>query len=168
MIAAFKALHIAALSIWCAGLVMLPVLMHAYGRGPAIRTQAGYTEFRWLTHYGYIALLTPAAVVAVSAGTVLIFLQEVLDIWMMVKLLAVTGMVLVHAWLGHLVVVAGEGNGAYNLPPVAVALVVVLPLIAVVLWLVLAKPTLEDLVALFPEFMTEPRGNPIPSQFNPI
>ncbi|MDD7971354.1 CopD family protein [Roseinatronobacter alkalisoli] len=168
MIAMFKALHIAALSVWCAGLILLPVIIQTYRHAHASRNQAGFSEFRWLTHYSYQLVLTPAAVIAVIAGTVLIFAQEVLDTWLLVKLVAVSGMVLVHAWLGHVVVQAGERREAYRLPPAAFALVALLPLMGLVLWLVLAKPALDDLIALFPEFLREPRGNAIPARFDPL
>ena len=168
MIAIIKALHIIALSIWCAGLILLPVLIHIYGRRREVDTQAGYTEFRWLTHYSYVRVVSPAAVVAVAAGTVLIFAIEVLDVWMMAKLVAVAGMVLLHAWLGHLIVASGEGRGAYRLPPAVLALVGIIPLIGIVLWLVLAKPTLAEITTFFPEFLQEPRNNQLPARWDPL
>lgn len=168
MIAIIKALHITALSAWCAGLILLPVMMHIYGRRDEIKTQAGFTEFRWLTHYSYTCALSPAAVIAVSSGTVLIFALEVLDVWMMAKLIAVAGMVLLHIWLGHLIVQAGEGRGTFRLPPVGLALLGIIPLIGLVLFLVLAKPGLQDISAIFPDFMQEPRGNQLPSRWDPL
>lgn len=168
MIAIIKALHISALSVWCAGLILLPVLMQIYGRRREVKTQAGFTEFRWLTHYSYTVVVSPAAVIAVAAGTVLIFAVEVLDVWMMAKLVAVAGMVLLHAWLGHLIVHSGELHGAYRLPPAGLALFGIIPLIGLVLWLVLAKPGLQDISALFPDFLQEPRGNPLPERWDPL
>jgi len=168
MIALLKALHIAALSVWCAGLILLPIVIQTHRRDYAARDQAGFTEFRWLTHHAYRLVLTPAAVIAISAGTVLIFALEVLDIWMLAKLVAVSGMVVVHAWLGHVIVLAGERRNAYRLPPAALVLVMLVPLMGLVLWLVLAKPALDDLIALFPEFLREPRGHAIPARLDPL
>lgn len=168
MIAMIKALHITALAIWCAGLILLPVLIQIYGRRREVATQAGYTEFRWLTHYSYTRVVSPAAVVTVTAGTVLIFVVEVLDVWLMAKLVAVAGMVLLHAWLGHLIVASGEGNGAYRLPPAGLALMGIIPLIGLVLWLVLAKPSLADIATYFPEFLQEPRNNELPARWDPL
>ena len=168
MIAVLKAAHIIALSIWCAGLILLPILLHVYGRRPEIRTQAGYAEFRWLTHYSYTGVITPAAVIAVMFGTILIFALEVLDAWMLAKLIAVSGMVLLHAWLGHLIVQAGEGRGAYRTPMAGLSLLALAPLIGLVLWLVLAKPSLEELITLLPSALQEPRGNQIPARFDPL
>lgn len=168
MIALWKALHIAALSVWCAGLILLPIVIHSYRRSHASRNQAGFTEFRWLTHHAYRLVVTPAAVVAVAAGTVLIFVLEVLDIWLLAKLVVVTGMVLVHAWLGHVIGLAGARRDAYRLPPAGLVLVVLLPLMGAVLWLVLAKPALDEVIALFPEMLREPRGHTIPARLNPL
>lgn len=168
MIALLKALHISGLAVWCAGLILLPVMMHRHGRHPEMQTQAGFAEFRWLTHYGYTRVVSPAAVVTVVAGTGLIFAGTVIDLWMIAKLVAVTGMVLLHAWLGHLIVVTGEAYGRFRVPPVGLTLLVILPLIGMVLWLVLAKPSLEDLTAWFPDFLQTPLDRPIPERFTPI
>lgn len=168
MIAFLKAVHISALAIWCAGLLLLPVLLHLHGRDKRFRTQAGFTEFRWITHYSYTLVISPAAVIAVAAGTTLIFWLEVLDAWMALKLLAVTGMVLLHAWFGHLIVQAGEKRSAYSLPPVGLSLIALVPLIGLVLWLVLAKPDIADLLTLLPHSLQEPRGNAIPARLDPL
>lgn len=168
MIALLKAVHIAALAIWCAGLLLLPVLLHLHGRHERFRTQAGFTEFRWLTHYSYTCVISPAAVIAVAAGTVLIFWLEVLDAWMAAKLLAVMGMVVLHAWYGHLIVQAGELRSGFTIPPVGLSLLALVPLIAAVLWLVLAKPDLSRMLALLPEVIQTPRGNSIPARLDPL
>ncbi len=168
MIALLKALHIISFSIWMAGLMMLAVLMQVHGRRPEMRTQPGFDEFRWLTHYGYTAVVTPAAVIAIAAGTVLIFAQGVLVPWMLAKLTAVAGLVLLHAWLGHLIVEVGEGHGSYRVPHVGLSLVVMLPLIGGVLWLVLAKPDLDALIAVLPDILHAPRGRDIPAFLDPL
>ena len=89
-----KALHIAALVVWCAGLLGLPLMLskHEIGEG-----QASYSQLRLLTHRAYSYLVTPAAIIAISAGTLLIFLAGVFTLWMFVKLLMVGVLV---AWLG--------------------------------------------------------------------
>lgn len=168
MIAALKAAHIMALVVWCAGLILLPVLLHLYGRGPEARTQTGFATLRRVSHYSYTRLVTPAAVLAVAFGTVLIIVLDLVDPWMLAKLVAVSGMVLVHAWLGHLIVRTGEGRGAYRMPPPLIALVLVLPLMLVVLWLVLAKPDLAPLVERLPPFLREPLFREIPQDLVPI
>ncbi|MBK5926446.1 CopD family protein [Rhodobaculum claviforme] len=172
MIAALKFLHIAALSVWCAGLLALPVVMQVYGRHPAMRSQARYAEFRLLAHRSYTRIVTPAAVVAIAAGSGLIVALRLVDPWMLAKLAAVSGMVLVHAWLGHLVAQSGERAGdlaaGWRLPSPLIALWLGLPLMAAVLWLVLAKPDLSDLAAGLPAVLTEPQGRSLPDAVVPI
>lgn len=168
MIAALKALHIAGLVVWCAGLVALPILMQIYGRGPVSRTQAGFAEFRLLAHRSYTRIITPAAIVAIAAGSALIVLLRLADPWMLAKLAAVAGMVLVHAWLGHLVAVSGERAGAWQMPSPLIGLALALPLMALTLWLVLAKPDLEATIALLPEALREPQGRSLPDAAVPI
>ncbi len=168
MIALMKALHIAALAVWCAGLVALPVIMQHYGRGARVRSAAGFAEFRLLSHRGYTRVVTPAAVIAIAAGTALIFMVEIREPWLMAKLAAVAGMVLVHTWLGHLIAQAGEHRGGYRLPSTLPALLSVLPLMGLVLWLVLAKPDLAPLADLLPDWLRQPRGRELPSVLVPI
>ena len=172
MIAALKFVHIATLAVWCAGLVALPLVMQIYGRQPAVPTQARYTEFRLLAHRSYTRIVTPAAVLAIAAGSGLVFLLRLVDPWMLAKLAGVSGMVLVHAWLGHLVAQSGEraqelGRG-WRLPSPLIALVLGLPLMAAVLWLVLAKPDLSGLEDRLPAVLLEPQGRSLPDAAVPI
>lgn len=165
MIAALKFLHIAAMLVWCAGLIALPLLLIGYG---GARRQSRYSEFRMLTHYGYVAFVTPAAVIAVVAGTGLIFAAEVFDLWFVAKLAFVSLMALVHAWIGHLIeqsglqrrgaMVGGERSRGYAMPSPVIALGVGIPAMIAVLWLVLAKPDLDWVADLLPRFMLKPQG----------
>jgi protoporphyrinogen IX oxidase len=168
MIAALKFLHIASLSVWCAGLIALPVLIRHYGRPEALQTQAGFAEFRLLSHRAYTKLVTPAAVIAVAAGTVLILPLEPPPDWMLAKLFAVAGLVLVHAWLGFLIGHTGEVGGSYRMPPVLLALPLALAFMAAVLWLVLAKPELAPLIDRLPEWLLSPQGRELPPDLVPI
>lgn len=168
MIALLKAVHIIAFTIWCAGLILLPLMIEIQGRHAAVRGQAGFAQFRWSTHLAYTRVISPAAVIAVAAGTVLIFALELLAPWLLLKLLAVTGMVLAHTWLGHLVVQSGERRAPFRPASARLALVAVVPLMGLVLWLVLAKPGLEDLEGLLPALLQEPRGQEIPARLNPL
>lgn len=163
MIAALKAIHIAAMLCWCAGLVALPLLLISYSHA---HRQVRYSEFRLLTHYGYVAFATPAAVIAVVAGTALIFAAEVFDLWLIAKLAFVSVMAMAHAWIGHLIEQSGQqrrGQGVdpargYRMPYPGIALAAILPAIGAILWLVLAKPDLTWVVDLMPQIVQEPWG----------
>ncbi|MDO9526036.1 MAG: CopD family protein [Gemmobacter sp.] len=155
MIALLKFAHIAALLCWCASLIALPVLLYHY-RGA--RIQSRFTEFRLVTHYGYIGFASPAAVIAIAAGTALVFAADIHDGWLLVKLAFVAGMALVHAWIGHLVLQSGEKKGRYRMPHPMIAIALVIPQMAVVFWLVLAKPDLAWLAARLPAVLLETQG----------
>lgn len=95
-----KLLHIAAISVWAAGLLYLPGLFAAHPK-----CAGSETEFRHLRHQTrlvYVALMSPAAVIAVISGTLLVFLAAAIGGWIVLKLAAVTGMVLLHVYMGRL------------------------------------------------------------------
>ncbi|SEN84740.1 Uncharacterized membrane protein [Loktanella fryxellensis] len=156
ILAGLKFVHIAALLGWCAALIALPVMLTIYGQA---RRQATYAEFRLITHFGYIGFATPAAVVAVGSGIALIFAAQVFDLWFAAKLAFVSLMALVHAWIGHLILQSGEGEGTYRMPPAILGLLVGIPAMAAVFWLVLAKPDLTGLTDFVPEVFLAPLGD---------
>ena len=176
MIAILKTLHIAALVIWCAALVCLPILLSLHRQiaaDPAANAvQRNYTRFRKLTHVTYTAVATPAAVIAIAVGTVLIFVAQVFEVWLLAKLTCVVGMVLAHIWLGHLIVQSSEREVDWRMPWPALALLLALPSILGVLWFVLAKPDLTQMVQSLPAWLHSPLkldwaqllGNWLPAQ----
>jgi protoporphyrinogen IX oxidase len=66
-------------------------------------------------------------------------------------------MTLIHAYIGHLINKSGETKGAYRMPSPVILLGAGLPMMAGVLWLVLAKPELGNLTNMLPTWMTEPQ-----------
>jgi protoporphyrinogen IX oxidase len=161
MIALVKALHIAGLVLWCASLLTLPLLLGLHRQlaaSPnATQLQHNYTRFRRLTHFTYTALATPAAIVAIAAGTVLIFGAQVFEMWLLAKLACVAGMVLAHAWLGHLIVQSGEKEVHWRMPAPTLSLLLAVPCMLGVLWLVLLKPDLGQLANAVPDWLQAPR-----------
>ena len=168
MIALTKAVHITALAVWCAGLIALPVILQVYGRSAGVRKQAGFAEFRLLAHRAYTRIISPAAVLAIATGTALIVSVDLRAPWLLAKLGAVAGMVLVHAWLGHLVSRTGEGAGRFRIPTPLPALIAALALMTLTLWLVLAKPELGPLVDQFPDWLLSPRDRDLAPALVPI
>lgn len=152
-----KALHIAALGIWCAGLVALPFMLARHD--PAVG-QADYARIRLATHYGYAWLVTPAALVAIATGTLLVFIREVFVPWMFAKLVLVALLVAFHAWVSYKLVALTETEGVRTPPdPTVPFLVLLVPVIAI-LSLVLAKPDLGRIP--LPGWLLEPRGVQLP------
>jgi len=157
-----KALHIAALALWCAGLIALPLML---GKHRADEAQADYARLRLLTHDSYILIVTPAAVVAIAAGTLLIYLRGAFEPWMFAKLVAVGMLVALHALVGHTVVLMSERRGEYA-PPSSVPLVSgSIATMVVVLLLVLAKPVVPDWL---PAWLTAPQNRQLPFDETPI
>ncbi len=153
-----KALHLAMLILWCAGLFALPLMLAWHD--PAIG-QSDYARMRRATHFAYTLCVTPAAVLAIASGTLLIFLREVFVTWMFAKLLAVAALVGFHVWVGYAVVAVAERRGVPQTPSrVALPLAVLVAVILVILTLVLAKPELGEIP--MPGWLNEPRGQPLP------
>lgn len=108
-----KALHVAALPIWCAGILAVPVMLARHD--PAIG-QEDYARVRRASHYAYTFAVTPAAVLAIASGTALVFVREVYAPWMLLKLAVVALLVGFHAWVGHTLVAAAETEGRHDPP----------------------------------------------------
>lgn len=148
----FKALHIGTLAIWCGGLFALPLVL---ARHEIAVGQQDYARIRRASHYGYTLIVTPAAVIAIASGTVLIFLREVFVLWMFAKLVAVSALVLFHAWVGHVIVKVAETEGTHIPPEPVWPLVVLVTPVVVILFLVLGKPDLGGIP--IPDWLTEPQ-----------
>lgn len=153
LITLFKSVHIAALTLWCAGLLALPLMLSRHD--PAAKPE-DYDSIRRATHTTYAILVTPAAVVAVVAGTWLIFLREAFVPWLYAKLLFVAALAAAHAWVGHLVVQVAEKPEKHIPPRSYLPITAVgIPVIAIIL-LVLGKPDLKDFP--LPDWLLQPRG----------
>ncbi len=148
----FKGVHIAALAVWCGGLVALPFMLRRHD--PAV-VAADYRLIRRATHLTYTICVTPAAVIAVIAGTWLIFLRETFSSWLYAKLVLVALLVAAHAWIGRTLVKVAEEPGKHTPPQPYLPTAAVLLLVIGILALVLAKPALAWLT--FPDWLLEPR-----------
>ena len=132
-----KALHISTLLIWCAGLFYLPGLFAVH---PQVTNSRDFRRLRAMTRFTFVAVVSPAAVVAVVSGTALVFASQVEGNWMAVKLGVVSLMVFFHLYCGRLLAKLGAEPAAR---PAEAHLLLLLPplvLIPIVFWLVLGKP----------------------------
>lgn len=157
-----KGLHIAALILWCAGLIALPLVLAKHRRDEA---QTTYARLRLLTHDSYTMIVTPAAVIAIAAGTALIYLRGVFEPWMFAKLVAVGLLVCLHAFVGHIVILMSERRGEYQPPSPAALVVASIVTIIIVLLLVLAKPVIPDVA---PAWLKAPQDRQLPVEETPI
>ncbi|MGY6553320.1 MAG: CopD family protein [Wenzhouxiangella sp.] len=96
----FKLLHIAAIVIWSAGLLYLPGLFAKHAR--AAGSADDFYRLRRQTRLVYVGLMSPAAVISVVTGTILVFLAASVGGWMVLKLAGVALMGLVHSYFGRL------------------------------------------------------------------
>ena len=153
----FKALHLATLIVWCAGLFALPLTLALHD--PAA-SQADYTRIRHITHFGYVYAITPAALVAIGSGTALIFLREVYVPWLFAKLVFVAILVGFHGWIGGVLARVTETEGTHIPPRPLLPLMLLLVPILTILVLVLAKPDLDKIA--MPDWLMEPQGGQLP------
>lgn len=161
-IAIIKGVHVVGIVLWAAGLIALPLLLSQHKLD---HKQQEYQRIRRFTHYGYTHLLTPAAVIAVAAGTALLFLRHVFVPWMFAKLVLIGCLVTLHAWIGNQVVRMGEHTNKQQPSPVLPLLALTVTLSAGILYLVLAKPVIE---VVMPEWLATPRGRQLPVDEVPI
>lgn len=137
-----KILHIMAIATWCGMLLYLPVLL-----GQAVRTAApGGLSFAStapsVLRFVYNGLATPAALLAIATGTLLILVYGLAAGWLVLKLLAVAGMVVAHGASGWLILRLEQGTSRGVAAGAMAALGLAAVSMLVVVALVLAKPAL--------------------------
>lgn len=152
-----KALHIGFLMLWIAGLVAMPRMLARHDHG--IR-QTDYSRIRHATHFGYVWGLTPAAVLAITTGGLLIFLREVFTVWLFAKLVLVAVLVGMHAWVGYTISLVAETEGTFEPPDAVIPTIIICTLVTGILFLVLAKPDLSGLPV--PDWLMTPRACQLP------
>ena len=152
-----KALHLSFVAVWIAGLLALPRMLARHDRAIV---QAEFAQIRRATHFGYIWIITPAAVLAIATGAALIFLRDVFTVWIFAKLVLVTGLVAMHAWVGHTIIAVAETEGQHEPPEPLAATLIIFALLIGILVLVLSKPELEEIA--MPSWLLEPLGRQLP------
>lgn len=163
MILALKALHVATLLVWCAGLLALPLTLRWHDPDHSPGAQDRLLQ---ITRGTYIWLATPAAVVAIGSGTGLMFAREVFVPWMFAKLVVVAVMVVVHVRVGLAVEKLKEAPHKAPAPRAVWLAMAAAITISGVLLLVLSKPVPPANLA--PEWLAFPRYQPLPVGEAPI
>ncbi|MHB2267269.1 CopD family protein [Aliihoeflea sp. PC F10.4] len=134
-----KFIHMAAISIWCAGLICLPGL---YAQRHAVEGDALY-RLQGLVRFAYVSIISPAAFVSIGSGIALIFLQATFVEWFSVKMAFVGVLVVIHILTGLVIIRLfedGESYPGWRFVGVTIATTLVVFAILVV---VLAKPPLH-------------------------
>jgi len=148
-----KILHVAAISIWCAGLIGLPVL---YLQRAHVGEQDRLHRLQQLVRFFYVALISPAAFIAIGSGIALIFAAGTFVPWFAAKLFLVGGLVIIHILLGLVVIRLFDNEQIYPVWRYLAMTTLTLPLITAILVVVLVKPHIRENV--FPAALSEPGG----------
>ena len=152
-----KALHLSFVAVWVAGLIALPRMLARHDRAIV---QAEFAQIRRATHFGYVWVITPVAILAIATGSALIFMREIFTVWIFAKLVLVAGLVALHAWVGHTIITVAETEGQHEPPDPLVPTLVIFSLAIGILFLVLAKPELDELP--MPPWLSHPLGRQLP------
>lgn len=148
-----KALHVSGLVIWCAGLLVLPVV---FAYRPSVESRPQLWQLQRFTRYAYRAVISPAAFLAVVTGTALVFVREVFTPWFAVKLMAVGLLTVLHLYHGYVILHLFDDDASYKAWRKWLSIAAGLILIAAILWLVLDKPPFD--VPPLPDWVLEPGG----------
>jgi putative membrane protein len=105
-----KVLHISAMVLWFAGLSFLPRLFVARHRNA--RDGRG-TYFNKVAKALFFHIATPAAVVSITLGMVLIAYGPT-GAWLVMKLVVVTVAVLLHLYMGVMLYELGQGRDRHG------------------------------------------------------
>ncbi|MDP1618050.1 CopD family protein [Phenylobacterium sp.] len=149
-----KFLHISALLVWCAGLIYLPGLLLAHRK---VTNREDFVRIRNASRFSYNAVTSPAAFLAIGAGTALLLLAPgVLQGWMFVKLALVGLLVMAHVQYGFVLSALSEAGSQPPRLRLLAVWTLVFGAMTAILWLVLDKPFLG--IAGLPAWLLEPGG----------
>jgi uncharacterized membrane protein len=136
-----KFLHLATISVWSGGLIILPFL---FWQRRDIEIGPELDRLHRLTRFVYVGMTSPAAFLAIGSGTVLIFLQTTFLEWFSLKMLLVAIMVMLHVAAGLVLAHLFEPSGHFGRFSFVGLTIAYLVLITAVIWVVLAKPHIDS------------------------
>ncbi|WP_432350031.1 CopD family protein (plasmid) [Shinella yambaruensis] len=152
MIALVKFVHIAAIAVWSAGVISLPGL---YVQRAHVKDEDALLRLQRLVRFAYIAIISPAAFLAVVTGTALIFLRQTFEPWFSVKLAFVGILAILHVLTGLVVIRLFREGEIYPVWRFVTATVLSGGVVIAIFVVVLAKPAV-DLAVL--DVLAEPGG----------
>lgn len=134
-----KFVHMGAIAVWVGGLAALPVLL-VQRRGLVGRD---LDRLHRLTRFVHVALISPAAFLAIGSGILLVFLRETWVEWFSLKLVLVAVLVAMHIATGLAIVSTFVPGGRRGRVLGALSSLSSLGVACGILWLVLAKPEIS-------------------------
>lgn len=141
MTTALKFIHLATIVLWSGGLVVLPFL---FWQRRGIPVGPELDRLHRFTRFVFVAMASPAAVVAIGTGTALIFLQTTFLEWFSLKMVLVGGMVMLHVVAGLVLAKVFEPAGRFGRVSYVALTCSLMVLITAIIWVVLAKPDLDS------------------------
>lgn len=145
-----KVVHLVAIAIWSAGLISLPGL---YVQRAHVPDKASLHRLQAMVRFLYVAVVSPAAFVAIASGTALIFVRQTFEAWFTLKLGLVGLMVMAHILTGLVIIRLFDKGQVYPVWRFAGVTVVTVIVVTAILTVVLAKPEVPNLL---PRAMSEP------------
>ena len=145
-----KFAHIAAISIWSAGLICLPGL---YAQRAHVPEGPTLHRLQALVRFIYVSIMSPAAFLGIATGTALIFLRQTWEPWFGAKLAFVGVMAVIHILTGLVIIRLFNEGEIYPAWRFVAVTVVTVGVVSVVLFLVLGKPE-------FPQFLPDAMHEP--------
>jgi uncharacterized membrane protein len=146
-----KFLHIAGISVWVAGLLYLAALLLGHNK---VRDRQDFARVRMGSRFAYMGIVSPAAFIAVGAGGALLFISDALHPWMFVKLMGVGVLVIAHIQYGHALTHLADEEAEGPTRRIIGVVAAIFASVALVLYLVLAKPFISD--EFVPDWLNEP------------
>lgn len=153
VVVALKVVHIGGFTVWCAGLLLLPA---AFAQRNGVVHRSELDRIHRLARVLYVGIASPSALVTIASGLTLVFLRDVYDVWMQVKLAVVTLLVLLHIWIGRIVQAVYRPGRRFGRWRGVLLIGGTGGLISGILWLVLGKSMLG--MEFLPDWMRRPGG----------
>jgi protoporphyrinogen IX oxidase len=136
-----KFIHLAAIAIWSAGLIVLPFL---FWQRRSLTAGADLDRLHRMTRFVYVGMTSPAAFIAIASGTALIFLQATFLEWFSVKMVLVGAMAMLHVAAGLALPRVFLPDGRFGRFSCIALTSAYLVLVTAIIWVVLAKPHIDS------------------------
>lgn len=133
----FLTIHIIALLFWVASLLYLfPLIIanHSEWSLPAPEKRDSMVRFIFTT------IASPAAIVAITAGTAVFLINHTVTFWLVAKLTLVTALVVAHALTGLVLLKIDTQTERTTLWQCGILGTAILALVLAIIWIVLGKP----------------------------
>jgi protoporphyrinogen IX oxidase len=136
-----KFVHLAAISLWSGGLIVLPLL---FWQRMALAAGPDLERLHRITRFVYVKTISPAAFVAIGSGAALVLLQSTFQEWFSLKMILVGGMVMLHVVAGLVTTHLFEPGRRFGMASLIALTSAYLVLIVAIIWVVLAKPPIDS------------------------